>query len=436
MKFLVVGNGAREHAIAWKLSQSPTVTELLVAPGNAGTERLTRNVPIAAEDIGGLLGFAQEAGVDVTVVGPEAPLAAGIADRFQEASLALFGPTQGAARIESSKSFAKELMLSHGVPTGEAEVFDDHAAASDYVGQAPEPLVVKADGLAAGKAVVMAQTRDEALAAVRRIMVDREFGAAGDKILIEECLEGPEVSVFAFVDGEYVSPMVAACDYKRVGDGDVGPNTGGMGSFSPPDFWDTGLEERVRREIMEPVAGALVKIGSPYLGVLYAGLIVTVEGPKVIEFNCRMGDPEAQAFMPRLKTDLAEIIVNAVRGSLDRTAISWVPSACVSVVMASGGYPGSYATGHPIEGLDALDDEVMVFHAGTKRAEEGGGPPAVVTHGGRVLTLSALGRSLDEARQKVYANIGRVRFKDSFYRADIATAVTSSPASGGGVRRG
>ncbi|MCH8207352.1 MAG: phosphoribosylamine--glycine ligase [Chloroflexi bacterium] len=431
MKFLVVGNGARDHAIAWKLSQSSVVTELLVAPGNAGTEQIGRNVPIGAEEIDGLLRSVQDAEVDVTVVGPEAPLAAGIADRFREAGLRLFGPGSDAARIESSKSFAKDLMVKHGVPTSAAEVFDDHAAASDYVRQAPEPLVVKADGLAAGKGVVVAQTRGEALAAVRRIMVDREFGAAGDRILIEECLEGQEVSVFAFVDGDYVSPMVAACDYKRVGDGDVGPNTGGMGSFSPPDFWDTELEEQVRREIMEPVAGALVKMGSPYLGVLYAGLMVTAEGPKVIEFNCRMGDPETQAVLPRLRADLGEVIVSAVDGELDRTPIEWAPSACVSVVVASAGYPGRYTTGHPIEGLEALDDEVMAFHAGTKTAR-GNGPSAIVTNGGRVLTLSALGKTLDEARQKVYANIGRVRFRGSFYRGDIAAAFTSSPASGGG----
>ena len=435
MRFLVVGNGAREHAIVWKLSQSSAVTDLLVAPGNAGTGQIARNVPIAAEEIDGLLSYVQEAEVDVTVVGPEGPLAAGIADRFREAGLRVFGPVSDAARIESSKSFAKDLMVKHGVPTSKAEVFDDHAAASDYVRRVAEPVVVKADGLAAGKGVVVAQTRDEALEAVRRIMVDREFGAAGERILIEECLEGQEVSVFAFVDGDYVSPMVAACDYKRVGDGDVGPNTGGMGSFSPPDFWDTELADRVRREIMEPVVQALGEMGIPYQGVLYAGLMVTADGPKVIEFNCRLGDPETQAVLPRLEADLGEVIVSAVDGRLDRTSIEWAPSACVSVVVASGGYPGSYATGHPIEGLEALDGEVMAFHAGTRTAR-GNGPGAIVTGGGRVLTLSALGKTLDEARRKVYANIDRVRFRDSFYRGDIAATITSSPARGGGLRRG
>ena len=419
MKFLVVGNGAREHAIAWKLHASSLVTELVVAPGNAGTEQLGRNAPVGAEDIDGLLDLARESSVDVTVIGPEAPLAAGIADRFHEAGLSVFGPSAGAARIESSKSFAKELMVRNGIPTGAAEVFDDANAAKDHLSGLPLPVVVKADGLAAGKGVVVAHTADEAIGAVRRIMVEREFGDAGEKVLIEECLNGPEVSVFAFVDGEFVSALVAACDYKRVGDGDVGPNTGGMGSFSPPPFWSADREERVLREIMEPVARALEEMGTPYRGVLYAGLMLTDEGPKVIEFNCRLGDPETQAILPRLKTDLGEVILSAVTGELSSTPLEWSPSACVSVVVASGGYPGSYDTGHPIQGLGTVDEDVTVFHAGT-RAIPVNGSSEVVTSGGRVITISALGPTLEAARQRVYENIGRVRFKDSFYRSDIA----------------
>jgi phosphoribosylamine--glycine ligase len=429
MRVLVVGNGAREHAIAWKLSQSPRVEELFVAPGNAGTAQLARNVPIRATDIEGLLRFAQESRIAFTVVGPEAPLAAGIVNRFQEAGLPIFGPTKEAARIESSKSFAKELMLRHGVPTAAARAFSTFAAASDYALRAPLPVVVKADGLASGKGVVVARTREEAIEALRQQMVEKQFGAAGERVLIEECLEGQEVSVFAFVEGERVSPLLAACDYKRVGDGDVGPNTGGMGSYSPPPFWDEELEGRIRKEIMGPVARALCDEGCPYRGVLYAGLMLTNDGPKVIEFNCRLGDPEAQVVLPRLKTDLLDIMMRTAQGSvvgvndpLGRILkIEWDSRACVGVVIASGGYPGRYETGFPIEGLNELDDDITVFHAGTKLLQQEGKANAeVVTDGGRILTVTALGPTLEDARRRVYANVGRIRFKGSFYRKDIA----------------
>ena len=440
MNILVVGSGGREHAIAWKLSQSPQLSDLFAAPGNAGTAQLARNVPIGATDIEGLFRFAQESKIDLTVVGPEAPLAAGIADRFQEAGLLIFGPTQAASLIESSKWFAKELMLRRGVPTGTAETFVTYDEAARYVQSAPLPVVVKADGLTAGKGVVVARTREEATEALRQQMVEERLGEAGKRVLIEEHLQGQEVSVFAFVDGPDVSgPMVAACDYKRVGDGDRGPNTGGMGSFSPPRFWTPGLEYQVRAEIMEPVARALADRGNPYSGVLYAGLILTSEGPKVIEFNCRLGDPEAQVILPRLKTDLAEVMMRTARGALDGVSIEWDPGACVGVVLASGGYPGAYGTGYPIDGLQGLDSSVTVFHAGTKdlspqppllgkeRGRTNPTPDAdgmwvgLVTDGGRVLTVTALGSTLEQARRKVYDDIGRIRFKDSFYRRDIAT---------------
>ena len=421
VKILVVGNGAREHAIAWKLSQSPKPTELLVAPGNAGTAQLARNVPIVATDVEGLLRFALDNHVDFTVVGPEAPLAAGIADRFQEAGLPLFGPTKGAALVESSKSFAKELMLEHGVPTGAARTFSSYAEARAHVEAGPLPLVIKADGLAAGKGVMVAETAQEALEALRLIMGEERFGPAGDKVLIEERLVGQEVSVFAFVDGSHISPMVAVCDYKRAGDGDVGPNTGGMGSFSPPRVWSADLEPRVRADIMEPVVEALAARDTPYRGVLYAGLMLTQDGPKVLEFNCRLGDPEAQVIVPRLKTDLLEVMMGAAQGGLEGISVQWEQEACVGIVMASGGYPGHYSAGYRIDGLDELDDDAIVFHAGTRadRAERDG-MARTVTDGGRVLTVAALGGTLEEARRKAYANVGRIQFKDAYYRKDIA----------------
>ena len=417
----MVGNGAREHAIVWKLRQSPQVEELYAAPGNAGTAQIACNLPVSASDTEGLIRGAEERRIDLTVVGPEAPLAEGLADRFQAAGLLLFGPTRRAALIESSKRFAKELMARHGVPTAKAKVFSSYSEAREYAQTAPLPIVVKADGLAAGKGVVVADSRQDALEALRLQMAEKQFGAAGETVLIEECLTGPEVSVFAFIDGEHVSEMVAACDYKRVGDGDVGPNTGGIGSFSPPPFWDEALEARVRAEIMEPVARVLAESGSPYRGVLYGGLMLTADGPKVIEFNCRLGDPETQVILPRLKTDLAETMMITAQGRLSEASVRWDDTACVAVVVASGGYPGRYETGHPIQGLDGLrESDVTVFHAGTKAAPGDNGAAGVVTDGGRVLTVVSMGADLEEARSKVYANIGRVRFKDSFYRRDIA----------------
>ncbi len=422
MKVLVVGSGGREHALAWKLRQSPEVDELFVAPGNAGTANLAENVPVPSDDVDELLRFARSAEIDLTVVGPEGPLAAGIVDAFQEACLNAFGPTKAAARIESSKSFAKGLMLRHGIPTAAAEVFDSYADAATYLEACPVPVVVKADGLAAGKGVVVARTPEEAREALRSQMVDRQLGAAADTVLIEECLEGQEVSVFAFVDGEYVSPLVAACDYKRAGDGDTGPNTGGMGSFSPPlaSVWTADLETRVRAEIMEPVARAMVSEGYPYRGMLYLGLILTASGPKVLEFNCRFGDPEAQVILPRLKADLAEVMMCTALGDLDRVAIEWGATACVGVVVASGGYPVKYRTGYEISGLD---DQIgtVVFHAGTKAVSNANGvADGIVTDGGRVLSVTATGQTLAEARATAYCGVERIRFKDSFSRRDIA----------------
>ena len=426
MNVLVIGNGGREHAIAWKLRQSPKVDLLFVAPGNAGTAQLGENIPLAATEVDALVSWASQRQVELIVVGPEAPLALGVVDRFQEAGLAVVGPTQAAARIESSKLFAKRLMQEHGIPTARAETFSSYAEARRYVEGAPVPLVIKADGLAAGKGVTVCQGRQEALAALHDCMGARLFGAAGDLVLVEECLTGREVSVFAFTDGRHISPLVAACDYKRAQDGDRGPNTGGMGAYTSPSFWTDELADRVMETIMRPTVEALARDGSPFTGVLYAGLMLTDDGPKVLEFNCRLGDPETQVVLPRLKTDFLEVLSGIAGGTLDRVPMAWSDEACVGVVAASGGYPGEYQTGYPIEGLDLLDPGAVVFHAGT-RAPDGAdaGRALPTTDGGRVLAVVARGATLEEARASVYTNLARISFHGIHYRRDIAAGVNA-----------
>ncbi len=421
MNVLVVGGGGREHAIAWKLRQSPRVDNLFVAPGNAGTASLGTNLPITDTDLDGLIDAARRHGAGLTVVGPETSLAAGIVDCFRAEGLTIAGPSRDAARIESSKAFAKDLMRRWAIPTGAAELFSSHEEARRYVETAPLPLVVKADGLAAGKGVVVCSTRDEALSALSDCMERQVFGPAGETVLIEEFLSGPEVSVFAFTDGIHLSPLVAACDYKRIDDGDRGPNTGGMGSYSPPPFWDASLSDRVMGEIMAPAVRALAAEGCPFTGVLYGGLILTHDGPKVIEFNCRLGDPETQAVMPRLTSDLADILLATANGTVDLSAVEWSDEACVGVVMASGGYPGTYQRGYPVSGLGGLDPGVVAFHAGTRT--DGGPGGEVTTDGGRVVTVAALGESLEAARARAYTNVERVGFEGAHYRRDIALLV-------------
>ena len=416
MKVLVVGSGAREHALSWKLKQSPHISELFVAPGNAGTASTARTLDIAYDDIQGLAAAAQSHKIDLTVVGPEGPLSQGIIDVFQGRNLLIVGPSKAAARIESSKAFARELMQRKGIPCARGAVFQSFSEAARYIQSQPAPIVVKADGLAAGKGVVVAQSKDEAMEALRDAMETRVFGAAGDKVVIEECLTGREVSLLAFTDGTTVLPMVPACDYKSVFDNDRGPNTGGMGSFSPPRFFDASMVRTVTRTVLEPAVRGLAESGAPYSGVLYAGLMMTDEGPKVLEFNARFGDPETQAILPRLKTDLLDILLAIVQRKLDSVTIEWRTDACVGVVMASGGYPGNYQKGFPIFGLNKIDPDVMVFHAGTRVAHD----RSVVTHGGRVLTVSATGRTIGEARKKVYSNIQRISFSGCHFRKDIA----------------
>ena len=415
MDILVIGAGAREHSLVWKLSKSSRVTKLYAAPGNGGTGLIAENIDVRPTDLVALKEAAKQKSIDLVVVGPEAPLASGIVDMFQEEGIPIFGPTSEATKIESSKVFAKDLMQKYGIPCAKSVSFSSFRAAYDYAGAQPVPVVVKADGLAAGKGAVVAHSRDEALSAVSSMMQDRTLGSAGDRVVIEECLVGKEVSLLAFTDGSTVIPMVPACDYKRVFDGDEGPNTGGMGAYSPPGFLDADMTDTVRETVLEPVVRAMAEEGKPYRGVLYAGLMLTEEGPKVLEFNARFGDPENQVMMPRLDSDLVEVMLAVVHGELDRCEVKWSAEACVGVVMASGGYPGSYVTGFPIAGLDRVDDGVFVFHAGTQ--SDGA---VVRTDGGRVLTVAARGKDMATARDRVYDNVTRINFQGCHYRKDIA----------------
>lgn len=417
MKVLVVGNGGREHALAWKLSQSERVTEILIAPGNAGTAALGENIPIRAEDIDGLMKLAQDRDVDLTVVGPEVPMVAGIADMFTAAGLKIFSPSAAAARIEGSKSWAKDLMEHANVPTAKARSFTNSEDAIAYVlSLAVGSFVIKADGLAAGKGVLLPDTHQEAISAIVSMLDRAAFGEAGNILLIEDRMSGPEVSVFAFVQGEYVSPEVAACDYKRIDDNDAGLNTGGMGAYTPPEFWTPELAARVRSEILEPVARQMVKDGSSFSGMLYAGLMLTESGPSVIEFNCRFGDPECEVLMPRLKSDLAEICLAVAEGRLAETEVIWSDSAHVCVVMTSGGYPEKYQTGLPISGLEDTDGDSLVFHAGT--TTDASGQP--VTAGGRVLVAVGSGSDIEAARDDAYSTVNEISFEGEHHRSDIA----------------
>ncbi|MED0664446.1 MULTISPECIES: phosphoribosylamine--glycine ligase [Geobacillus] len=412
MNILVVGRGGREHAIAWKVAQSPLAGKLYAAPGNPGIGEVAELVNIDELDIDALVQFAKQNAIDLTIVGPEAPLAAGIADRFMAEGLRIFGPNQAAALIEGSKAFAKELMKTYGIPTAEHATFSSYEEAKAYIEEKGAPIVIKADGLAAGKGVTVAQTVEEALAAAKAALVDGQFGTAGSQVVIEEYLEGEEFSFMAFVNGEKVYPLAIAQDHKRAYDGDEGPNTGGMGAYSPVPQISADMVQRALETILRPTAKALASEGRPFTGVLYAGLIATAEGPKVIEFNARFGDPEAQVVLPRLKTDLLEAILAVMEGK--ELELEWTNEAVLGVVLAAKGYPGAYERGVAIRGLDQLAPDALLFHAGTKR--EGG---TLYTNGGRVLLLAAKGGTLAEAKEKAYQQLAAIECDGLFYRRDI-----------------
>ena len=417
MKILVVGSGGREHALAWKIAQSPAVEQIYCAPGNGGMAQVAQRVDLSVADLEGLAEFAQRQAIDLTVVGPEAPLVAGIADLFIERGLQVYGPSQAAARLEGSKSFTRQLLRKYNIDDMRFELFTDAGEAKAYVRRQGAPIVVKADGLAAGKGVKVAQSVAEAEAHIELCMEQNGFGSAGELIIIEECLVGQECSIKVFSDGQTVVPMVPSQDYKRIGDGDTGDNTGGMGCYSPVPAVGKQTFDYIVDELIKPTTEAMAAEGCPYVGALYAGCILTDQGPKMLEYNCRFGDPETQVVVPLLDADLVEILQATVEGRLDEIEISWKRERCVCVVVASGGYPGGYETGKPISGLRQADalDEVVVFHAGT--AERDG---QLVTSGGRVLGVTALGGSFEMARDRAYEAARLIDFDNKYHRTDIA----------------
>ncbi len=415
MNVLVIGAGGREHALCWKIKQSAKLKRLYCAPGNAGIAQAAQCVDIGVEDIDGLLKFALEKKIDLTVVGPEASLVKGIVDAFTKKGLKIFGPSQEAAQLEGSKVFCKEFMHRRNIPTAVYKIFDQPHAALDFLNQAQFPIVVKADGIAAGKGVYVCVNLKEAQIAIDDIMVKRIFARAGEKVVIEACLEGEEASVLAICDGKHFLVLPTAQDHKRIFDEDVGPNTGGMGTFSPNPLVTAKVLDVIIARVIEPAVRGMYQEGMPFKGVLYAGIMLTKDGPMTLEFNARFGDPETQCILPRLKSDLLDILLASCEGRLNELTVKWDERACVCVVMASGGYPGKYENGHVINGLDqTMDDDIVVFHAGTKN--EGG---RVVTNGGRVLGVTALGLNLEKARAKAYGQVEKINFDHMFFRRDI-----------------
>ena len=419
MKILVIGGGGREHALAWKASKCHGVEHVYVAPGNAGTatEASMSNVDISAEDVDALLNFAKDNAIDLTIVGPEAPLVLGVVDKFEDAGLAIFGPSKAAAQLEGSKAFTKDFLARHKIPTAAYQNFTEIDPAIAYVREQGAPIVVKADGLAAGKGVIVAMTVEEAEAAIRDMLAGNAFGEAGSRVVIEEFLDGEEASFIVMVDGQHILPFATSQDHKRVGDGDTGPNTGGMGAYSPAPVVTPEIHDRIMREVITPTVVGMAAEGMPYKGFLYAGLMIMADGtPKVIEYNCRFGDPETQPIMMRLKSDLVALCQFAVNGKLDTAQIDFDNQAAVGVVLAAGGYPGSYEKGLPISGLALADDATSkVFHAGTKLDGDD-----VVTNGGRVLCATALGNCVTSAQLRAYQLAEKVSWDGMFYRKDIA----------------
>jgi phosphoribosylamine--glycine ligase len=416
MKILVIGSGGREHALVWKLAQSPRVDALYCAPGNPGMTREARCVPIKTDDLEELLEFAKRKTMDLTVVGPELPLTMGIVDRFREAGLRIIGPSKAAAEIEASKAFSKSFMERHHIPTARARIFDEPEPAIRYIKEHGAPIVVKVDGLAAGKGVIMARDETEAIQAVDLILRRKKFGEAGSRLLLEDLLEGEEATFLVFTDGKSMIPMVTSQDHKRVFDQDQGPNTGGMGAYSPAPVLTEALQLQVLREIVRPTIDGLAREGRPFQGILYVGLMLTPDGPKVLEYNARFGDPEAQVILTRLDTDLVEIFEALADGGLDQINVRWSPKVSVCVVLAAKGYPATYETGRPITGIDQAESKghVTVFHSGTFLADG-----ELVTAGGRVLGVTAVGDDFRQARERAYEAVSRIRFEGMHCRMDI-----------------
>lgn len=428
MKLLLIGGGGREHALAWKAIQSKHVNTLFVAPGNAGTALLpkTKNIDIQATDIPALLAFAQSNAIDLTLVGPEAPLVEGIVDKFAQANLAIFGPTQACAELEGSKAFAKQFMIDNNIPTADYAEFIDPNKAKQFLPSLHYPIVLKADGLAAGKGVIIAQSIQQAEDAIEQFIEANLFGHTNQKIIIEEFLSGEELSYIVMIDGMHILPMASSQDHKKRDEGDKGPNTGGMGAISPAPNMTPALEQQILQEVMQPVLAGLKKRGLTYQGFLYAGLMITHEGPKVLEFNCRFGDPETQPILMRLQSDLVELIQAALQGKLNECEARWDSRVATGVVLAAGGYPGTYTKGHVISGLDTSgNNEQFVFHAGTKQENQD-----ITTQGGRVLCVTSLGQNYQDALTKTYQRVSGIHWQDMFYRKDIGLhAMPSGNAS-------
>ena len=417
MNVLLIGSGGREHALAWKLAQSKNLGKLYIAPGNAGTEACGENVPISAGDVDNLLDFAKQNGIELVVVGPEDPLAAGAVDAFEAAGIKAFGPSAGAAQLEADKAFAKQLMRSSAISTAEGRIFERFEDAKVYIASRDEAVVVKAAGLAKGKGVYVCDDPADGILAAEKIMCDKIFGAAGEKIIVEDKLLGEEASILAFVDGRNIYVMESSQDHKPIGDGDTGPNTGGMGAYSPAPVVTEAVMDQITREILVPTVDGMNRNGTPYKGVLYAGLMMTGGGPRVLEFNVRFGDPETQPILMRLKSDLLQVCLAVCDGRLDEVTLEWDPRPAVCVVMASGGYPGSYEKGKKITGLDEAErlEDVVVFHAGTT-VKDGD----IVTNGGRVLGVTALAETIGEAKEKAYRAVDKIKFDGAYCRRDIA----------------
>ena len=420
MKVLIVGSGGREHAIAWKVAQSPRVDKIYCAPGNAGIEEYAECVDIKAMEFDALAAFAKEKGIDLTVVGMDDPLVGGIVDVFEAQGLRVFGPRKNAAILEGSKAFSKDLMKKYNIPTAAYENFTDPQAALEYLKTSKFPIVLKADGLALGKGVLICNSYEEAEAGVREIMTDKKFGSAGNCMVIEEFMTGREVSVLSYVDGKTIKPMTSAQDHKRAGDGDTGLNTGGMGTFSPSPFYTEEVDEFCRKYIYQPTVDAMAAEGREFKGIIFFGLMLTEDGPKVLEYNARFGDPEAQVVLPRMKTDIVDVFEACIDGTLDQIDLQFEDNAAVCVVLASDGYPVSYKKGYLIEGLDAFKekDGYYVFHAGTAKGKDG-----IVTNGGRVLGVTATGPNLKAARKNAYEAVDGVKFENKYYRNDIGKAI-------------